>query len=252
MKTTSILFVLLCTSVFAQDAAQPAAASAQNNQQNAPMRFPAGTMISAELQKTVDAHKAKSGDKVEAVVPADLQAKSGEVIIPKGTKVLGHVTEVKQKSKEAPGSTLGIVFEKLAMKDGRELPFDAEIQAVRKSIPQNAFAAASSGSSANESSGMPAGGGSGSGPGARTGNTGGGTAAGGSSYPGAAPAGSSDNPGASQAASNVPPQLNADSKGPIGFEDMSMQQAADGTTLSSQKQNVKLESGTQMILRSRK
>ncbi|PYV92091.1 MAG: hypothetical protein DMG90_05260 [Acidobacteria bacterium] len=105
MKTILISLVLLCASVFAQDAAQPPAASTQNSQQNQPMRFPAGTMIPAELQKTVDAHKVKSGDKVEAVVPADLQSKSGEVIIPKGTKVVGHVTEVKQKSKEDPGSS---------------------------------------------------------------------------------------------------------------------------------------------------
>jgi hypothetical protein len=252
MKTILISLVLLCASVFAQDAAQPPAASTQNSQQNQPMRFPAGTMIPAELQKTVDAHKVKSGDKVEAVVPADLQSKSGEVIIPKGTKVVGHVTEVKQKSKEDPGSSLGIVFEKLAMKDGKELPFDAEIQAVRRNTPQNALAAASNGSSANQNSGMSAGGNSGGGSAARTGNMGAGAPSGGSSYPGAAPAGGSDNPGASQAAANVPAQLTADSKGAIGFEDMSMQQAADGTTLSSQKQNVKLESGTQMILRTRK
>jgi len=252
MKTTSIFLVLVCASVFAQDAAQPPATSARNEQQNG-MRFPAGTMIPAELQKTVDAHKVKSGDKVEALVPADLQSNSGQVIIPKGTKVVGHVTEVKQKSKEDPGSTLGIVFEKLAMKDGKEVPFDAEIQAVRKNTPQNELAAAGNGSSGNENSGMPAGGNSGGGSGARNGNMGSGGASGaGSSYPGAAPAGSSDNPGSSRTASNAPAQLTAESKGAIGFEDMSMQQAADGTTLSSQKQNVKLESGTQMILRTRK
>lgn len=248
MKVIAICLALLCANALAQNPQTPTA-PAQNNQPNAPMRFPEGTLVPAELQKTVDAHKVKSGDKVEAVVPADLQAKSGEVIVPKGTKIMGHITEVKQKSKQDPGSTLGIVFEKLAMKDGKELPFDAEIQAVRKNASQSAFAAPSNGSSGSEGSGTPAGGGAGS----RTGNTGGGgAAAGGSSYPGGASAGSSDNPGASQASSSAPPQLTADSKGPIGFEDLSMQQAADGTTLSSQKQNVKLESGTQMILRVRK
>ena len=246
MKVIAVCLALLCASAFAQNAQTPPPPAA-NNQPNEVMRFPEGTLVPAELQKTVDAHKLKTGDKVEAVVFADLHAQSGEIIIPKGTKVMGHVTEVKQKSKEAPGSTLGIVFEKLAMKDGKEVPFAAEIQAVRKNTPQNALAASNGSSAGGETSGMPPSGGSGS----RTGGMASGGAAGRSSSPGAAPAGDSDTPGA-QTQSNAPAQLTAESKGPIGFEDLSMQQVADGTTLSSQKQNVKLESGTQMILRVRK
>jgi hypothetical protein len=246
MKAFAVCLALLCAGAIAQTAQTPPPPAA-NTQQNEAMRFPEGTLVPAELQKTVDAHKLKSGDKVEAVVFADLHSQSGEIIIPKGTKVMGHVTEVKQKSKEAPGSTLGMVFEKLAMKDGKEVPFPAEIQAVRKNTPQNTLPAGNGSSAGGEASGMPTGGGSGS----RTGGMASGGAAGRSSYPGGAPAADSDHP-ATQTQSGAPEQLTAESKGPIGFEDLSMQQAADGTTLTSQKQNVKLESGTQMILRVRK
>jgi len=249
MKNVSVFLVLFCAVALAQNSPQPeTSAPAQPSQANqaAPMHFPAGTLIPAQLQKTVDARKAKSGDKVEAVVASDLQSKSGEIVIARGTKILGHVTEVKAKSKEDPGSTLGIAFETMSMKDGKQVPFDAEIQALRRNTPQAAPAAAAGDSPDYQGSGMPAGAGSGSRAASR------GESSPSSSYPGASPAAGADNSGSSQTASNAAPQLTATSQGPVGFEDMSMQQSADGTTLRAQKQNVKLESGTQMILKVRK
>lgn len=54
--------------------------------------IPAGTIIPAALSKSVDAKKAKPGDKIEARITMDLLC-NGKVVTPRDTKVIGHVTE---------------------------------------------------------------------------------------------------------------------------------------------------------------
>jgi hypothetical protein len=260
MKRLAIVLVTMLLSAvacYAQNPAetQPATAPAQgtaataNTQspQGSQMQLPAGTLIPAELSKTVDAHKAKSGDKVEAKVATDLQARSGETVIPKGSKITGHVTDVKAKSKADPSSTLGIAFDRIAMKDGRELPFNAEIQALRK--PQMQTQTAGGNEPMSESpSGAPSVGGP-----MQGGSTGGATRAGTSSgpYPSGATSetsgqrGSTANAGGGAAA----PQLTGNSQGVVGSPDLSLQQSAQGSTVTAQNENVRLDSGTQMILR---
>ena len=81
----------------------------------------AGTVIVIELVKSLDVKKAKVGDKVEGSVLQDLVYKN-KVIIPHDAKVVGHVTEATPATKEQPQSRLGLVFEKIVLKDKRELP----------------------------------------------------------------------------------------------------------------------------------
>ena len=57
-------------------------------------------MIPVQLTKTIDAKKAKPGDEVVAKVTMDLKTNSGEVVVPKDTKVVGHVTESQARSKD--------------------------------------------------------------------------------------------------------------------------------------------------------
>src|SRR5262249_28107579 len=114
----------------AQDAA--AGPNSQTPQANQPTQLPAGTIIPAELSQPIHAPKPKSGDKVEAKVATDLQSRTGETVIPRGERITGHVTDAKAKSKSDPSSTLGIAFDRIEMKDGRELPLNAEIQALKK------------------------------------------------------------------------------------------------------------------------
>src|SRR5438132_3961940 len=90
-----------------------------------------GTPIPAELAKSLDAHKNKPGDPVNAKVVQDLLS-NGKVVIPRDTKIIGHVTEATPKGKGEPGSTLGVAFDKMILKGGRELPFTATIQALAK------------------------------------------------------------------------------------------------------------------------
>ena len=83
----------------------------------------AGTVIVAELTKSLDAKKLKVHDPVDCRVTQDLLFK-GKVIIPRGASVIGHVTEVDQASKVQRQSRLGMAFEKIILKDKKELAFE--------------------------------------------------------------------------------------------------------------------------------
>lgn len=79
-----------------------------------------GTAMNAELSQALDTKKCKPGDAVTAKTTAATKA-GGEVVIPKGTKLVGHVTESKARAKGESRSELGIVFDKAVLKDGREI-----------------------------------------------------------------------------------------------------------------------------------
>src|SRR5258707_5940498 len=80
-----------------QSTAQSSATQAQSA--NHVMIAP-GSVIPVQLSKTVDAKKSKTGDEVVATVTQDLKANSGEVLMPKETKMIGHVTESQPRNKE--------------------------------------------------------------------------------------------------------------------------------------------------------
>jgi hypothetical protein len=94
-----------------------------------PVRLENGSILYAELSKTVDAGKAKVGDTVMAVLLADVLS-HGKIVIRHDSKLVGHVTEVRPHSKEVPESRLGIVFDKVILKDG-EVPFQSLLLAIR-------------------------------------------------------------------------------------------------------------------------
>ena len=77
----------------------------------------------------------KPGDEVTATLSQHYES-NGEVMMRRGTKLVGHVTEAaprERRSAEAGGnsdSRLGIVFDKAVLDDGREVPINATIQAV--------------------------------------------------------------------------------------------------------------------------
>jgi hypothetical protein len=79
-------------------------------------------VIVAELTRPLNAKKLKVDDPVECGVTQDLLYQ-GKIIIPRGARVVGHVTEIKPSSKEQPQSRVRLVFEKIVLKDKRELPF---------------------------------------------------------------------------------------------------------------------------------
>jgi hypothetical protein len=94
-----------------------------------------GAAINAELTSSLDSKKVKIGDTVNARTTEDVKS-AGKVILPKGSKVFGHVTQASARSKGEPQSSLGIVFDKAVAKSGQEIPLDLMVQAVA-SPPNN-------------------------------------------------------------------------------------------------------------------
>ena len=207
-------------------------------------QLPAGTIIPAELAKSIDAKKAKSGDQVVAKTAIDLRSRDGSTVIPKGTKILGHITDAKARGKDEPGSMVAMAFDKIEMKGGRDLQFNGGIQAIGKA-EQTAAAGGGGGSPMSESGGMPSGGGARQGGmgGAKTGGMG--APPSGTGYPGNAPAESG-----APASAGVGP-LGPTSQGVVGIPELSLQDSAQGSVVSSNRANVHLDSGTQLILRAK-
>ncbi|HEV3041089.1 MAG TPA: hypothetical protein VHA33_25210 [Candidatus Angelobacter sp.] len=89
--------------------------------------LPQGISFLAELTKTLDAKKLKVSDPVTAKLSDDVLA-GDKLLIRKGSKIFGHVTEVVAHSKEHPESRLGIVFDRALLPDGREIVFHGTIR----------------------------------------------------------------------------------------------------------------------------
>jgi hypothetical protein len=214
-----------------------------------------GTLLRAVLVKPVDARKCKEGDQVMAKVAEDVKA-DGQVIIKKNSKLIGHVTQAKARSKgEANAeSSLGILFDKAITKDGREVPVHAVIQAVAAAQNTAAVSAGedmsgmgSAGRSAGASGGLVGG------VGSTVNNTAGGmgSTVGSTANTGLGAAGSTTgNLGSTAGAAT---QLNSNSTGMIGLSGLNLVTAASNSTqgslITSTSKNVKLDSGTQMLLR---
>ena len=220
-----------------ESSAQTAASQKQSS--SAPKIAP-GSVIPVQLSKTVDAKKAKTGDEVVATVTQDMKTNSGDVLMPKDTKVIGHVTEAQARNKEQKQSELGIAFDHAVVK-GDQMQLPMSIQAVI--APTSNY----SGAAAPETSPSAAGGGSASSPmsGSRAGAS------------GASPASQQNYP--SGAASESSPQgearpaITGNTQGVIGMSDVRLesgsQNSQQGSLLTSEKNNVKIEKGTMMLLR---
>jgi hypothetical protein len=83
-----------------------------------------GTIIVAELSNALDAKRAKVGDRVECTVTQDLLFQ-GKIVVPRYAKVVGRVTETEAFTREHRESRIGISFEKVLLKDKKELLFQS-------------------------------------------------------------------------------------------------------------------------------
>ncbi len=94
----------------AAQAVSSSAAMASTQGQSAELRN--GTKISADLMSSVDARKAKPGDKVVARVTKNVK-QHGKTVVHKGDKLIGHVTNVQAAANGKAGSALGVKFDQL-------------------------------------------------------------------------------------------------------------------------------------------
>lgn len=250
LMVSALIAAMPCGMLLAQSAPPPASSTPTSQAQTAGSpRIAPGSVIPVQLTKTVDAKKAKTGDEVVAKVTQDMKTQTGEVLVPKDTKVIGHVTEAQARSKEEKESELAIAFDHAVMKNGEDVRLPMSIQAVV--APQNNNAASAPGGN-DAGAGATSGGGTPS-PSASAGRggTSGGTQ-GGASQPPTPSESMPSSAGNAQSGRNAYPPINAQTQGVIGVSNVTLspaQNAAQGPVLSSEKNNVKLESGTMLLLK---
>src|SRR6266853_6343902 len=115
----------------AQQAPRPTQPSATSPAKTAATpRVAPGSIIPVQLTKSIDVKKVKTGDQIEAKVTQDMKTGNGEIIVAKDTKVVGHVTEAQQRSKEQKESQVGIAFDRAVMKSGGDVNLPMSIQAI--------------------------------------------------------------------------------------------------------------------------
>ncbi len=231
-----------------------------------------GTVFEAALAKPIDAGKCKPGDPVEARVTKDVKSE-GKTVIPRGSKLLGRVTEAKARSKNESESALGIAFDRARLKDGREVPLQTTIQAVAAAqsaasasamdTQAGAMGSAAGAGSVATSQPRPSGGNAGGGlvggvastassaVGATTGAAGGVAQGAGGAVGGTV--GSAASAGGSAGRGGLVGDLNSSTTGVFGLRDLTLASqatsATQGSLITSPTRNVKLESGTRLLLR---
>ena len=217
-----------------------------------------GTTLQAELAKSLDCKKAKPGDEVTAKLTQDVK-QDGNVVVHKGSKLIGHVTEAQAKTKDNAESKLGIVFDKAVLKGGQEVAFNGTVQALAPPVRGSLSAASAdaggldAGPGAARGSAM--GGARGGSPlGGVTGAVGGATSGLGNTAGSVTGSATSAVGGTvnNTAGTAVNGAVNSTSHGVVGMQGLSLNSvstgSAQGSVISSATHNVKLDAGTQMVL----
>ena len=201
---------------------------------------PGGSMV-AELATSLDVRKARAGDKVEAKLAMDVLS-HGKIAIPSGTKIVGHVIDARARTSQLPESRLEIAFDYLVLKNGREIPLKATIQAVGAPMQASIPAAADLGGQ-----------GQGQGPDDAPGpnemkrilrTTPPGSARPSNSAGGAEEPTDSGGPHRDSAQS-----LGPTSQGVVRMKGIALSNTPQGSAISSTSKNVHLSRGTQLVLR---
>lgn len=203
--------------------------------------LPIGAALNVELNTSIDSKKAKVGDKVEAHTTEALKNGS-ETLIPRGTKLIGHITAATARSKGDGDSSLAIQFDQALPKNEAEIPLNVAILAV--AAPESQTSGGFPQSSSDPLAGVGA------------------SAAGGSPMGASRPQNPNANdnptrqiPDAGEGDQGGPLErgpLPAKSRGVYGLSGLKlMRENSNGnpaTVITSNGKNVRLESGTRLLL----
>jgi hypothetical protein len=245
------------------NSATSSSASAQDGQNSTNLSN--RTTMNAALSQPIDAKKNKPGDPVTAKT-TEAARSEGKVVIPKGSRLVGHVTEAKARTKGESGSALGLVFDKAILKNGQEVPLNMTVQAIATANNAastsvggddlSAGGAMAGGATARASGGALGGVTSTAGAGAGTiTNTAANVNGIASSTGGRAINSTSTAAGGTHGATgglNAAGHLTSNSQGVFGLEGVHLNSPAasntQGSLLTSTTRNVHLDSGTQLLL----
>ena len=129
---TIALVILCCGAVLAQETTTSSSTSARSatsvEKTGKAINLQSGTRVMAELQNTLDARKARVGDRVVLKTTEAIKA-NGRTVVNKGARLIGHVTEVSQKTRANGESRIGMVFDQLES-GSLETPINATITSI--------------------------------------------------------------------------------------------------------------------------
>ena len=252
--------------------AAASSAAAQTKQGSAALAN--GSTFNAALNAPVDSKKCKPGDPVTAHTTEAKKSDDGKTVMPKGTKLMGHVTQASARGNGESESALGIVFDKAILKNGEEIPLNAGIQALASGQSAASAAgpdldtfggagatAAGSGRAGGRSSGgaldgvtstAGAAAGTVTNTAANAGSTAGGALNSTTNVAGNATSSVNGVAGGAAGGLNTVGQLTSNSRGVFGLNGLNLNSAAmnssQGSVITSAGKNVHLDSGTRMLL----
>lgn len=85
--------------------------------------------VTGELVNKLDTKTAKAGDAVDLKTTEKATIASG-VVIPKGSKIRGHVIDVQAKGNGSDNSKVTVQFDQAELKDGQAIPIKSVLQSV--------------------------------------------------------------------------------------------------------------------------
>lgn len=97
-----------------------------------------GTRVDGQLQGTVDAKSSRVGDQVVVKTTKAIK-QDGRTVIPKGSRLIGRITDVQQRSKTNGGSRLGLVFDRIEGK-GLSSPISVSIVSITNAAASTGIA----------------------------------------------------------------------------------------------------------------
>jgi len=95
--------------------------------------------VAAELTQKVNSKNARVGDQVLARTTSKAQLADG-TSLPRGTRLIGAVTEAEAKSGARHDGHLAFAFDRAVLRDGREVPIHATLQSISAPVAAGAFA----------------------------------------------------------------------------------------------------------------
>src|SRR5882762_3156328 len=249
----------------ASTGASASASSKQGKQGEQEGSLAAGTALNAQLNQSLDSKKCKAGDPVVAHTTEPVKSE-GKTVLPKGTKLAGHVTRASARSNGDADSALGVQFDRAILKDGREIPLQASIQALAAAQTVAAVGGDDLQSAAGAGAGAGAGGSGGASGRGVVGGTGtmvGGAASGAASTVPRTVVGATGGVGSTVGATtnslgragtglSATGELTSTSRGVFGLDGLKLNggeaSSTEGSLITSAGKNVHLDSGTRMLV----
>lgn len=112
----TIMLTAVCAgAVFAQTqttVAGSASSATSVSRNDKSLNIQSGTRLAAELENTIDARKARVGDRV-VLKTTEAIKENGNTVVKKGARLVGRVTDVQQNARGKGESSISLVFDRL-------------------------------------------------------------------------------------------------------------------------------------------